>query len=453
MPEAPPRSRAAVARRAAGALVAFSVVGAALVVARGSLAELVTAGGEGTWQRPLAVGPEASAVPHAPVRVVVLDGLTRADARGPALDALCARGMDLVIDVGFPTKSLPVQTVLWSGLTAQQSGMPMRNQLDRALTTTLPARLPGARAVVEAWPQIAHSAGFAQVDTIEAAAEAVAGEAPLVLVHVLAIDAAGHRGGRDHAYREEIARSDVLLGELVARAPDATWVVLSDHGHLPRGGHGDAEPEVRLVRGCVEPRPPGAPARGDVHLVDVSRHLHDTLAVTPPRGAVGRPLAEAAVAPDRDATLPRPSRGSIAIAIVVLLLGAAATVRWGQPRAAAIAPGLALVAYVVVFGPPSLSWRQPTAALGLGALASVVVLACPGARLHPARVIALVVPALAVVVAAGVVAGVPAAVFGGPPPRLPYVTAWSQILVGTATPALLAGVTLLGALVSGRRTR
>src|SRR5690606_34226058 len=149
-------------------------------------------------------------------------------------------------------------------------------------------------------PRIAADAGFARVDAVpdangfaEAAAAAVASDAALVLVHVLRIDEAGHARGRDAAYRAEVDAADALLERLLARAPDAAWLVLSDHGHVAGGGHGDVEPEVRVVRACVAPRPPGAPPSGDVHLVDVSRHLHDTLGVAPPPHAVGRPLAVA----------------------------------------------------------------------------------------------------------------------------------------------------------------
>src|SRR5690349_1510693 len=62
--------------------------------------------------------------PAARVRVVLLDGLGLAAARRlPTLSSLCADGLDLEVDVGFPTVSLPVQSVLWSGQTQQQTGI------------------------------------------------------------------------------------------------------------------------------------------------------------------------------------------------------------------------------------------------------------------------------------------------------------------------------------------
>ncbi|MCB9563906.1 MAG: alkaline phosphatase family protein [Kofleriaceae bacterium] len=210
--------------------------------------------------------------------MVLLDGLTRAAAHGAALDALCARGLDVVVDVGFPTKSMTVQRVLWTGLTAQQSGAAARNVWTPVPPGAVPAAVPGSVAVVEAYRPIAGSFGFtrlepdAAADSADAAArpdavaawrdhgfaaaarDAVAGDAPLVLVHVLAIDEAGHRGGPGTVrYRAAVARADALLGELVAAAPHARWLVTSDHGHVAGGGHGDVEDVVRRVRACVAP--------------------------------------------------------------------------------------------------------------------------------------------------------------------------------------------------------
>jgi hypothetical protein len=436
----------------AGGLCALAIAGVAVAGARAWLSDLLTSSETPSWQRPLAGADRAAPpVPRAPVRVVVLDGLARADAHGPVLDAFCARGMDLAIDVGFPTKSLPVQSVLWSGLTAQQSGVAMRNQLPRPIADTLPARVAGSRAVVESYPAIAIGVGFMHVDAptpadfARVALDAVASDAPLVMVHVLAIDEAGHRGGRDAAYRATIAHADALVGELVARAPLATWLVLSDHGHLARGGHGDAEPEIRIVRGCLTPIPPGAPPTASVHLVDVSRHLHDTLGIAPPARAVGRPLAVAAVAPDAGATLPRVSMLAAIAAALVVLAGLAAAFRWGRPSAAALAPACVVLAYLVVCGAPSLSFRNPTIASAAGVIAVVAVLAPRlGGRLHPARVMALWIPAFSTGIAAAILLQIP-------PVRLPFATAWAQILVAAATPALLAGAGLLGAVAFVRR--
>ncbi len=459
----------------AGAVVAVVVTLVAMGWLRGALGARLTAAGAPVAQRPLAgTGAAATPITPGPVRVVVLDGLARAEARGPALDALCARGLDLGVDVGFPTKSLPVQSVLWTGRTAQETGVAMRNQLPAAIAGALPARVPGSRAVVEAWTSIASAMGFARVappraadaahagaDPIAVAAwregfaaaarDAVASPAPLVLIHVLAIDAAGHRGGRDARYRAEVARADRLLAGLIAAAPAAHWIVLADHGHLAGGGHGDAEPEVRLVRACVAPRPPGAAATGAVHLVDVARHVHDAAGAS--ASGVGRPLAIALAAPDPDATLPRPAWTAWMLAGVLAGAGLAVALGFGRPRLAAAWVVPAAACYAVLGGIPTLSARHPVLAVACGLLGTGLALAAPGPRAHPRRVIALAVPGLTAVLAAAVLAGLPSAVLGGAPARRPVTTAVLVIAAHAVAPVMLLAAGLLGARVGGRPRR
>jgi hypothetical protein len=349
-------------RRGARVGLALLVGLAAALWARGAIGRWLVSDGVGRAQRPLRAGPPVPRPPRAPLRVVVLDGLAAADAHAPAIDRLCARGAELAIDVGFPTKSLPVQAALWTGLTAQQLGLGPTNAARTLPPGALPTEVPDALAVVEAWTVIARTVGFAEVapaataDWADPRAEpaavarwragfpaaaraAVASPRALVLVHVLAIDRAAHAGGRGGAgYRAAIADADRLLATLVAARPDATWVVVSDHGHRAGGGHGDVEPEVRSVRGCVSPAPPGAPPRGPVHLIDVARHLHDVAGVAPRTGAAGRPLAAAMRAADPDATLPRtswPTRVAAALAL------AAAVGARARPRPPALAARVA----------------------------------------------------------------------------------------------------------------
>src|SRR5580765_3438533 len=71
---------------------------------------------------PYGNGPGISRVPR--TRVVLIDGLTADAAHDlPAWQAMCARGVRLTVDVGFPTVSIPVEVALWTGLTQQQSGV------------------------------------------------------------------------------------------------------------------------------------------------------------------------------------------------------------------------------------------------------------------------------------------------------------------------------------------
>jgi hypothetical protein len=436
----------------------------------------------------VAAGPALGLGPAARVRVLLIDGLSLSTARALAqLNQHCATGLDLVIDVGFPTVSLPVQGVLWSGLTQQQSGIQYRNALlTPPARATIPARVADSAAVAQWYPYIVHSLGFAQVEPaaielepaagaawldsgfISAATAAVRGESRLVFVHVLAVDKAGHKHGRNSAaYREAAAASDELFSRLVAAdaarpgGSRSRWFVLSDHGHRDQGGHGGAEPAIRWVRGCVfgdvEPWRADEPPR--IHLVDVSRALADALAVGLPAGSAGRPLAVAMAAgtPPR-ASLPRPSPVRWACAGALLLLGLAAAV-WASAGAArrwwswlVWLPWWWPVAYLTVVAiesRPTLSTPmiykplgQTMAAAASPGLALLAVVAALTVSRGPVRLVAaqLALPAallLASAVLSGAI-GLPAEV----PPLMPVWTAHTSLFA-----VLLSAGALTGALV------
>jgi hypothetical protein len=165
-------------------------------------------------------------------------------------------------------------------LTAQQLGWG-RPTRPHAPPGALPTQVPDALAVVEAWTVIARTVGFAEVrptadadwasagatpaavarwraEFPAAARAAVASPRALVLVHVLAIDRAAHAGGRgDAGYRAAIADADRLLGALVAARPDATWVVMSDHGHAPAAATATSSRRCGWCAAASR-RPPGA---------------------------------------------------------------------------------------------------------------------------------------------------------------------------------------------------
>jgi hypothetical protein len=328
-----------------------------------------------------AVGPGMTPAPR--VRVILIDGLgERTAATLPNWSALCKRGIALRVDVGFPTVSLPVQLSLWTGLTQQQTGVVFRS--DRPLVpppaTSIPAQVPGSLAVAESHGYIVRSVGFADVKPpmldaqhpakdldidawkagtwLPAAREAVTSDARLAFVHVLRVDSIGHqKGGDSDPYRVAASQADAILGELVALAPDARWFLLSDHNHLPRGGHGGEEREIRQVQHCIV-GPDVAPASGGpVHLVDISRAIADSVGVTLDRQSLARPLSVAMRLPLVDDDALPPLELSIgAIAIFILALGIAASSfgvrRWW------IAPWWFIVAcalLLIVRGEPTMS--------------------------------------------------------------------------------------------------
>lgn len=279
---------------------------------------------------PRGYGPGMTAAPR--VRVVLIDGLAADTARAlPTWSSLCRRGIDLTIDVGFPTISLPVEAALWTGLTQQQTGIVFRSDrpIVPPLASSIPAQVEGSRAIAENHGYIVKSLGFHAVESDDPAWEqhahdAVAGSGRLVFVHVLRVDTAGHKHGHDSPeYRLAGAEADAILGTLVAAAPDARWFVLADHGHLPGGGHGGEERNVRQVAGCIV-GPGIAPANGAlVHVVDVARALADSTGAKLPPESLGRPLPVALAVPlGPDQAVPPTALGPGVAAIVVLVLGA-----------------------------------------------------------------------------------------------------------------------------------
>ncbi len=355
------------------------------------------------------------------VRVVLFDGVDRTTAAGlPNYSAVCARGLDLVVDVGFPTVSLPVQHVLWTGLTQQQTGVLFFYALLPPPAHSIPAQVPDSIAVAESHGKITHSVGFATALPPEpdheppywsletrwrpwldfatprgferTADQVVTGDARLAFVHILRTDSVAHKAGRDsRAFRAAAATADALLGRLVAgeaRAhPDGKtrWFVLADHGHRAGGGHGGAEPNIRTVRACIAGDLPAdlkAPPDNYLHMVDLSRALADSLGAAPDPHSAGRPLYAALAAPvNRDATLPRPPRGAW-LAVAALLILATLLTAWAARGRWAMLPWwwpiayLSLVTFELV---PSLSthmiYKKNGQIIYLAALPGLMILA------------------------------------------------------------------------------
>jgi Type I phosphodiesterase / nucleotide pyrophosphatase len=342
--------------------------------------------------------------PVARVRVLLVDGLGAEASRAlPAHERLCQAGTDFDLDVGFPTVSLPVQAVLWTGRTQQQLGLLYRiAPLATPPPQAVAVRVSRGLAVAEDQPFIARSFGFEMRDGgaswsefSRTALELAAGPAPLVFVHVLRVDKAGHRSGSaSEAYLAAAASSDELLGRLLAVAPadgSTRWFVLSDHGHRPAGGHGGGEPGVRLVRACIAGGMLPLSTGTSMHLVDFSRALHDSLALEPSPGSEGRPLTFALTHPDRGRTLPRLGAGrGVGAGLVFLLIFLLA--RWRQPPQRTFVAGLLwpLVGYlgILVFrGLPTLSNPIVYPPLGrdivLSAMPGLLVLAFALMRVAP----------------------------------------------------------------------
>ncbi len=436
--------------------------------------------------------------PLHPVRVLLVDGLGEATAdRLPALSRLCNEGLRLRVDAGFPSVSLPVQHVLWTGAWQNESGVEFAvAQLRRPALESLPElvtrRSGSAIAIAESHREVAASFPFSHVVAPRAGARPQAAlelqqevlveaqsSAPLVFVHTLAVDEAGHRGGAlSPGYREAALRSDELLAALLqVRQPEWTLLVLADHGHLAGGGHGDLEDEVRFVRACVAG--PGLPAgrSATATMPDLTALIADRLGIERPAACAGRSLA------DLLAGAPPPLQagpGMLGLRLLLALLAAGAGLalalraaravltsrgedhaRTASPPARillALSPlGLALGALsLLALGPPSLSRGYVYPALSLPLLATGLAVALLvalqlwtardlGAPRAPSLLllgVGLLTPALLLVALAGWPVRLP--------PLVPYVSAWASALLELAACGLV-GLALAGVLIGEER--
>ncbi len=132
---------------------------------------------------------------------------------------------------------------------------------------------------------------------IEAALPLItAREAELILIQLTEVEFAGqYQGGAEsEAYLQAANRIDAYLGQIMAAVDFSRSVlmVLSDHGHIPDGGHGGSEVEViwqPLVM-TGENIIPGS--YSDVYQVDVAPTVAVLLGLSPPTAAQGRILYE-----------------------------------------------------------------------------------------------------------------------------------------------------------------
>jgi hypothetical protein len=224
------------------------------------------------------------------VLVIGVDGV-RFDVLGPELTPVIwgfgSLGFlgPVVIDETTPTWSGPCWATIVTGCGVDGHGITGNDLTGHRLaehpdfvTLATRAGLPTLLAV-SGWPPLALAEDggplFAEasrrefvavaelsLEAWDAADEAVTGLAASVLagsvaprlsfVYLGAVDITGHAVGAGTAYREAARVADQRVGRLLAAVrsrpsrADEGWtvVVVTDHGHLDRGGHGGREPEV-----------------------------------------------------------------------------------------------------------------------------------------------------------------------------------------------------------------
>jgi hypothetical protein len=207
---------------------------------------------------------EAEAPPPRMVRravLVIADGLTLEAAAGlPVLARIRSAGVTATASAAGPTFSTPSYATWLSGLDPVDSGVrtnryqgPLR--LDSVLAR---ARAAGLRTLgYDGGPSPVLSTLFGphlrrHLSGREAWGQVLAAipEVDLAVLGITEVDAAGHRrGAGDPSYDEAARIVDGKLGEVekILDLRRDVLIVVSDHGHLRRGGHGGIEDPVRTL--------------------------------------------------------------------------------------------------------------------------------------------------------------------------------------------------------------
>ena len=121
-------------------------------------------------------------------------------------------------------------------------------------------------------------------------------EAQLTLVHAVAADKAAHDDGVGERYEAALNTIGIQIRALFDRLDPQrdTILVISDHGHIARGGHGGNEQEVitipliALGRGIS----PGEDTCQKAHINDIAPTVAALMGAPPPTQSLGRPLVE-----------------------------------------------------------------------------------------------------------------------------------------------------------------
>jgi hypothetical protein len=250
---------------------------------------------------------------------IIVDGLREDVSRTmPALNNLRARGFDAVVRTSQPSLSFPNWTTLMSGAPQRISGVttnwftekvPVETLVDvamgadRTMAVSAPTdfeQLYGVERTghtfLRDWEEGVYMSGEITDKAISLGQES---GASFLLVHLPDIDEAGHAsGGASQAYRDMALKVDGEIGRLVAafQAPDTTFVIAADHGHIDTGGHGGPEDVVTLVPAVfVGPNVRLGKGEGTQDQVAPTIALLADLAL--PRNATGAPFDIAVKAP------------------------------------------------------------------------------------------------------------------------------------------------------------
>jgi hypothetical protein len=278
-----------------------------------------------------------STVPPTPglsrhLALVVVDGLSFDAAHAlPELAPLRRAGVFRPLHAEFPTYTSPALISFVTGVPPRDSGIRLNGNLDRGVpgldSITGLATAAGVAVDIrsrewEPFPTLMHLPPKADlhIGRVGAFTELVTrrlpgsatlppleGDTParkLTLFYIGEVDETAHAHGTlgpEHRDAAELAGS--LVGH-IARTLDLeqdALIIVSDHGHIPRGGHGGDEPDARAAFLLAA----GAPIRKGVELGERPvRDVASTLALLaglPTPGAnLGRPMLDLLALGDRE---------------------------------------------------------------------------------------------------------------------------------------------------------
>ena len=250
-----------------------------------------------------AVAPHDRATPRprvAAARMVVLlvDGL-RYDvaSRLPALQRLAENGVTGRLEAEFPTFTYAAVATIATGVPPRYHGVRVNLPGPTPALDSLAARADAAgvrvrvRSDFEPFTRLLLlPEGAASIDDLDDPFEG------LTFVYAGEVDRVGHLyGAASTAYLEASSRAARYAEQLASRLDltrDAI-VVLSDHGHLERGGHGGEEPNARAAFFLAAGGPFARSETIALSMSDVAPTLAVALGVDQPRHALGRPVLDA----------------------------------------------------------------------------------------------------------------------------------------------------------------
>lgn len=123
-----------------------------------------------------------------------------------------------------------------------------------------------------------------------------------VLIHLDQLDYAGHHegGARDPRWDAAANRVDGLIGRIVEKIDleRDTLIILSDHGHIAKGGHGGQDAEVLLEPFIMIGKGVKPGDYGDIQMVDVAPTVAALLGTSIPAAAQGKVLEDMLILPE-----------------------------------------------------------------------------------------------------------------------------------------------------------